>query len=90
MLCAGLRNLAQVVDGERRSGMRPHVQLLYAEVDGVGSCLQRGYQRFARPDGCHNLKILDCFVHGCKVTKNLSKREANKIFCLIEREDFIQ
>ena len=70
MLIAGGGDLLQVVDGERGSGMRPHVQFLNTEVNAVGTSLNGCCQRFARAHRGHNLVILDIFAHcGCKITK---------------------
>ena len=47
MFIALTGNVAQVVDGERRGRMRPHVQFLDTEVDAVGPRLDGCCQRLA-------------------------------------------
>ena len=44
MLITQSGNLAEVVDGERRGRMCPHVQLLNTKVDAVGSSLNGSHQ----------------------------------------------
>ena len=69
MLVTLAGNVAKVVNSKSRSRVRPHVQLLNAEIDGVGPRLNGCRQRLVRADGCHYLKICYFFVHGCKITK---------------------
>ena len=67
-----LGDVAQVVDGERGGGVRPHVQFLDAEVDAVCSCLYRCRQGLARAHGSHDFKVF--YSHsGCKDNKKVKK-----------------
>ena len=68
-----LSHLLQIVDGEGRGRMRPHIQLLYTEVDAVSTSLDSRCQRFRRAHRGHDLICFDVFFHyGCKFTKKSS------------------
>ena len=51
-------NVLQVVDGECRGRACTHIELLDAEIDGVGTSLYRCRQRLLATHRCHHLEIL--------------------------------
>ena len=68
-------NIAQVVDGERRGRVRPHVQFLNAEIDAASPSLDGCSQRLARADRSHDFKVF--YLHGCKDSANRAKYQIN-------------